>query len=144
MVVKKGYPDLFTRIRNGYLAKLRSIQFPYTKRNLGLLRFLLRQKLIEGWIDVDGSKSIEQFSNIKDLNEGTLFLKYTDGQPVFHRIESVSTSGRRIYLKLYEIKNFVKQNDYQIILVISTNKGLLTQQEALEYRVGGEVLGFIE
>ena len=69
MVVKKGYPDLFTRIRNGYLAKLRSIQFPYTKRNIRLLRFLLRQNLIEGWIDIDGNKSIEQFSNIKDFQE---------------------------------------------------------------------------
>ena len=99
MTSKQGYSDLMTRIRNGYMAKLESIPFVHTSRNISLLRILRDEGFISGWSENIPSGLESQ--DIKDLevsnfNKGSVFLKYTSGEPALLSIETISKQSRRV------------------------------------------------
>ena len=64
-------------------------------------------------------------------------LKYLDGEPVIKKISRVSTPGRRVYSG---INNLPRHFDGLGISILSTSKGILSDQEARQENVGGEVL----
>lgn len=66
-------------------------------------------------------------------------MKYIKNQPVIGQIHTVSTPGNRIYLSIRQIRFFLKKKESGFC-VISTSKGLLSDEEALLFGVGGEVL----
>ena len=75
MTSKQGYSDLMTRIRNGYMAKLDSVTFTHTSRNVNLLRILRDEGFISGWSENVLLFRIGKTKRLKvsNFNEGTCF-----------------------------------------------------------------------
>lgn len=120
--------DLLTRIRNAHLAKHDRLDVPASKLKLELCN-LLRE---EGYIDriqvLDGEPS--------DLIR--IYLRYAkNGKPAITRMQRVSRPGRRVYRGADDIRPVLNGLGTG---VISTSRGLLTDTEARERRIGGEVL----
>lgn len=81
---------------------------------------------------------------ILDSYKIQIFLKYNDyNRPAVRNIQRVSKPGNRVYVPSTMLKAFIKNtnlnNDYQVA-IMTTSMGLLTGQEAVKYKVGGELL----
>lgn len=116
--------DMLTMIRNGLMAKHSSVNVPYSKIKFEIARVLME----EGYI------------NNFEVKEKTLTiqLKYTEeGKPVIYGIERVSKPSKRYYVGVKEIP---KVKGGLGIAILSTPKGILTDREAREKKLGGEVL----
>ncbi len=120
--------DMLTRIRNGQRVGKSSVVSPASKLRTGVLDVLQREGYIRGY-------------NINEIRKGvseiTIELKYFEGDAVIKQIDRVSTPGRRVYSK---IKDLPKVYNGLGIAVLSTPKGVLSDQEAREQNVGGEIL----
>ena len=120
--------DLLSRIRNAQIAKHDRLDVPASKLKLEVVK-LLRE---EGFI--------KNFREIEGLPVGSLriFLRYSaEGVPAISHLQRVSKPGRRVYRKADEIQPV--RNGLGIGIV-STSQGLLTDAQARERRVGGELL----
>ncbi|WP_320033395.1 30S ribosomal protein S8 [Campylobacterota bacterium DY0563] len=121
--------DALTRIRNAALRKLEVATLLHSNTVVGILTVLEKKEYIEGFKVVDGE------NNKKTVQ---VTLKYDDNEKsVINELTRVSTPGRRVYKNASEIKSF--KNGYGTIIV-STNKGVIANDEAYAANVGGEVL----
>lgn len=120
--------DLLTRIRNALLAKHDRLDVPKSKLKASICGLLKREGYIDDY-EVVESQPADQLR---------IFLRYSDeGTPAIQRLYRVSKPGRRVYRGADDIKPVL--NGLGVALV-STSRGLLTDREARERRVGGEVL----
>ncbi|MFY9823931.1 MAG: 30S ribosomal protein S8 [Thermoanaerobaculia bacterium] len=120
--------DLLTRIRNAQIAKHDRLDIPLSRLKVEIAKLLKD----EGFI--------KNFREIEAVPQGTLriFLRYsTEGVPAISHLQRVSKPGRRVYRKAEEIQPV--RNGLGIGIV-STSQGLLTDAQARERRVGGELL----
>lgn len=121
--------DALTRIRNAAMRKLEVATLLHSNTVVGILTVLEKKEYIEGFKVVDGE------NNKKTVQ---VTLKYDDNEKsVINELTRVSTPGRRVYKNASEIKSF--KNGYGTIIV-STNKGVIANDEAYAANVGGEVL----
>jgi small subunit ribosomal protein S8 len=121
--------DALTRIRNAAMRKLEVATLLHSNTVVGVLNVLLQKEYIAGFKVIDG------INNKKTIQ---VELKYDDNEKsVINEITRVSKPGRRVYKSASEIKNF--KNGYGTIIV-STNKGVIANDEAFAANVGGEVL----
>lgn len=128
MSVSDPLGDLLTRIRNGQAARLTTVDSPASKLRTNVLEVLKR----EGYIrDYSVSK------NDNGTNNVTVELKYSEGQPVIREISRVSRPGRRVYSP---VKDVPRVYNGLGISIISTPRGVLSDKEAREANVGGEIL----
>lgn len=120
--------DLLTRIRNAHQAKHDRVDVPASKMRLGVCRLLER----EGFV-----RQVEVLKG--DHNDILrISLTYTpDGQPAIQHLQRVSRGGRRVYKKAQQIRPVLAGIGMEII---STSQGLLTDGEARERGIGGEVV----
>ena len=119
--------DMLTRIRNGQQAKKDSVLTPASKLRAHVLDVLQREGYIRGY-------SEEELSGQKGLR---IELKYFEGQPAIQHLARVSKPGRRVYsgaTKLPRVRNGLGMT------IVSTPRGVLSDAEAREQNVGGEVL----
>lgn len=128
MLISDPIGDLLTRIRNGQMARLTAVHSPASKMRANLLEVLKR----EGYIRDYSVKQKE--SGLSELN---IELKYSEGQPVIKEIKRVSKPGRRVYS---QIKDVPRVYNGLGISILSTPRGVLSDREAREANVGGEVL----
>jgi len=123
--------DALTRIRNASLRKLDVTQ-------------LMHSKLVEAVMGVFQEKGyIESFNVIEDGNKKFIkvVLKYDkNGNSVITEVKKISKPGRRVYKGSDDIKKF--KNGYGTF-VVSTSKGVLSNDAAHKAKVGGEVLASI-
>lgn len=119
--------DVITRIRNSQMARHSSVKVPYSANIVALLQVLKN----EGYL-ADYSVS-EVRGNIKEI---TVELKYYKTAPVITHIKRVSKPGRRVYKKCSEIKKFFGGLG---ISIISTPKGVMSDDDARAQNLGGEV-----
>jgi small subunit ribosomal protein S8 len=120
--------DLLTRIRNAAAVRHDRMDVPASKMKLEIAKILKQ----EGYI--------RTFKMIEEGPQGTLriYLKYADdGEPVIHGIRRVSKPGLRIYRGVEELP---KVRSGLGVAVISTNRGVVTDEQARSLRIGGEVL----
>lgn len=120
--------DLLTRIRNGQQAKKESVTAPASNMRENLLGVLER----EGYI-----RSFERYNVRTGIDEIKIELKYYDGEPVIREINRVSRPGCRVYSK---IKDLPKVYNGLGIAILSTPRGVMSDAEAREANVGGEIL----
>ena len=123
--------DMLTRIRNANQMKYEKVVVLGSKMTLGIAEILKR----EGYI--------EDFNYTKDTkgDKLELTLKYGDKKVrVIQGLKRVSKSGLRVYAKTNEIPRVLNGLG---IAIISTSKGLMTDKEAREAGLGGEVLAYI-
>ncbi|QDP19081.1 30S ribosomal protein S8 [Sphingomonas xanthus] len=119
--------DMLTRIRNGQQARKDSILTPASKLRAYVLDVLQREGYIRGY-------SEEQLAGQKGLR---IELKYFEGQPAIQHLVRVSKPGRRVYSgskELPRVRNGLG------ITIVSTPRGVLSDAEARDQNVGGEVL----
>jgi small subunit ribosomal protein S8 len=119
--------DLLTRIRNGQQARKDSVLTPASKLRTRVLDVLQREGYIRGY-------SEEELAGQKGLR---IELKYFEGQPAIHHLARVSKPGRRVYSGATELPRI--RNGLGTVIV-STPRGVLSDAEAREQNVGGEVL----
>ena len=120
--------DMLARIKNGQLRKKESVVMPASRFRGNVLDVLHREGYIRGF------KKVEIENN---KNEFEIELKYVDGEPVIKNISRVSTPGRRVYSK---IKDLQRNFEGLGISILSTSKGVLSDNEARTEKVGGEIL----
>ena len=119
--------DMLTRIRNGQQAKKDSILTPASKLRARVLDVLQREGYIRGYSAADGGVAASL----------RIDLKYFEGKPAIQHVARVSKPGRRVYSGAEELPRV--RNGLGIVIV-STPKGVLSDAEAREQNVGGEVL----
>lgn len=120
--------DLITRIRNGQRANLSKVACPSSKLSEGILKVLME----EGYIRAYAPKEVR-----KGVNEIEVELKYYEGEPVIREITRVSKPGRRVYSAIGKLQ---RHSNGLGISIISTSKGVLSDHDARQHNVGGEVL----
>ncbi len=119
--------DMLTRIRNGQQARKDSILTPASKLRANVLDVLQREGYIRGY-------SEEELAGQKGLR---IELKYFEGQPAIQHVARVSKPGRRVYSGAQELPRI--RNGLGTVIV-STPRGVLSDGEARDQNVGGEVL----
>ncbi|MFC4271046.1 30S ribosomal protein S8 [Sneathiella chungangensis] len=120
--------DMLTRIRNGQRAMKSSVTSPSSKLRLNVLEALKREGFIRGY---------EVSEKEKGKPEITIELKYYQGRGVIEHVSRVSKPGRRIYSGVKELPTI--RNGLGVA-ILSTPNGVLSDNEAREAHVGGEVL----
>ena len=127
MAVTDPLGDLLTRIRNGQRAKKDSVLSPASKLRVNVLDVLQREGYIRGYAE-------EELAGQKGLR---IELKYFEGQPAIQHLARVSKPGRRVYTGATELPRI--RNGLGTVIV-STPRGVLSDGEARDQNVGGEVL----
>ena len=120
--------DMLTRIRNGQTTKKKDVDAPASRFRKNVLEVLKR----EGFIRNFEEKEMRPGNNFFEIE-----LKYYNGKPVISEIKRVSKPGRRVYSS---IKNLQKTYNGLGISILSTPRGVMSDNEAREANVGGEVL----
>ena len=120
--------DMITRIRNAQMRLLNNVKIPSSKFRAKILDVLKQEGFISGYKLVTDSKT-----------KGTLSveLKYDNGSPVIKEIKRISKPGRRIYAKATSIPKI--QNGLGLAIV-STSKGIMSDNEARNKNIGGEII----
>jgi len=120
--------DMLTRIRNGIQAKFTKVDIPASTMKVHIARIMKD----EGYL--------KNFKVIKDRRQGILrvFLRYDDDQnSVVSGLERVSKPSRRVYVGWDEIPSVQSGLG---VSIVSSSKGLITDREAREQKIGGEVI----
>lgn len=120
--------DMLTRIRNGQRAGKSSVVSPASKMRERVLQVLEREGFIRGYSRADFERGKAELS---------IELKYHEGQPVIQHIKRVSTPGRRVYSSINDLP---RVSNGLGISILSTPRGVMSDNEAREANVGGEVL----
>ena len=123
--------DMLTRIRNANQMKYDTVEVIGTKMTLGIAKILKNEGYI---VDYVNEKNITG-------DKLTLTLKYGDKKErVITGLKRISKSGLRVYAKANEIPRVLNGLG---IAIISTSQGLMTDKEARNAQLGGEVLAYI-
>ena len=119
--------DMFVRIRNGLAAGKASVRMPASKVKLAIARLLKDEGYLNDVAerDIEGKKEIE------------IALKYYEGKPVIETLKRVSRSGLRHYRGKDALPKVLNGLG---VAIISTSKGIMTDTQARQQGVGGEVL----
>jgi small subunit ribosomal protein S8 len=120
--------DMLTRIRNGQRAHQSVIQSPASKIRANVLEVLQREGYIRGYSREEVRPGVAELK---------IELKYVDGEPVIREITRVSKPGRRIYSKIADLPRVYNGLG---IAILSTPRGVMSDNEARAANVGGEVL----
>lgn len=130
MSMQDPIADMLTCIRNGQFAKKNTINIFFSKIKFFIVKVLKEEGYIQDF----------KICQIKKIKKIELTLKYFKGYPVIKSIKRVSKPGLRIYKvsnKLPIIMNGLGT------AIISTSKGVMTDNEARKIKIGGEVICYI-
>lgn len=120
--------DMLTRIRNGQQANKSAVNAPASKLRANVLEVLKREGYIRGFEKVTGDSGFDELR---------IELKYFDGKPVISKIKRVSTPGRRVYSGVNDLPKVFNGLG---ISILTTPSGVMSDAEARDANVGGEVL----
>ena len=130
-MVQDNIADMLTRMRNALQMRYETVEVNGTKMTLGIAEILKKEGFIT---DYNYEKNITG-------DKLTITLKYGEKKErVITGLKRVSKSGLRVYAKANEIPRVLNGLG---IAIISTSKGLMTDKEARENNLGGEVLAYI-
>ncbi len=128
MTMQDPIADMLTRVRNGQTAKLSAVSMPSSKVKVEVARVLKEEGYIEDFSTADND------SGQKQLQIG---LKYHNGRPVIEEIKRMSRPGLRVYKGRDDVPSV---RGGLGVVILSTNKGVMTDRAARAQGVGGEVL----
>ena len=132
MTMSDPIADMLTRIRNANTAKHDTVDVPASKMKVAIAEILLK----EGYIK---SYNVEEVGSFKTIH---ITLKYgkDKNEKVISGLKRISKPGLRVYANTEELPKVLGGLG---VAIISTNKGVLTDKEARNAKVGGEVLAFV-
>ena len=124
--------DMLTRIRNANTAKHDTVDIPASKMKISIAEILLKEGYIKAF-------DIVEDGNFKTIH---ITLKYgkDKNEKIITGLKRISKPGLRVYA---DTENLPKVLGGLGVAIISTNKGVLTDKEARNANVGGEVLAYI-
>ncbi|HCM89173.1 MULTISPECIES: 30S ribosomal protein S8 [Vagococcus] len=131
MVMTDPIADFLTRIRNANMVKHESLELPASTIKLEVAKILQREGFVR---DVEF---------IEDDKQGIIrvFLKYgKNDERVITNLKRISKPGLRAYVKANEVPKVLNGLG---IAIISTSEGIVTDKEARERNIGGEVLAYV-
>ena len=132
MMTSDPIADMLTRIRNANTAKHDTVDVPCSKMKVSIAEILLKEGYIKKFdmIDVDGISMIH------------ITLKYgaDKNEKIITGLKRISKPGLRVYASKEELPRVLGGLG---IAIVSTNKGVMTDKEARQENVGGEVLAFV-
>lgn len=120
--------DMLTRIRNAHRVGKPRVRVPRSGVCLGIARVLKEEGYIHDYMSID------------DTRQGVIEidLKYGErGEKVIHELKRASTPGRRLYRSVHDLGRVL---DGLGVAVVSTSRGVLSDRQCRQDRVGGEVL----
>lgn len=130
MVMTDPIADLLTRIRNANKARHPKVDMPSSKLKLEILKVMKQEGFIK-----DFSVNKDTFPKI------TVTLKYSDtNERVIKGLKRISKPGLRVYASIDTLPRVL--NGLGVAL-ISTSKGILTDREARQQQIGGEVIAYV-
>ena len=122
--------DMLTRIRNGQMAGHANVVMPSSKVKVAIAKLLESEGYISAY-------SINENSGKTELS---VDLKYFDGKPVIEMVKRVSRPGLRVYKNKDELPKVIGGLG---TAVISTSKGIMTDRDARQAGIGGEVVCYV-
>ena len=128
MAINDPVSDLLSRIRNGQLRGLSKVTTPASKLRGRLLDVLKSEGYIRGYSEVERKGAAREYE---------IELKYHEGRPVIRELTRVSKPGRRVYNSVADLKPY---RGGLGISIVSTPQGVMSDADAREKNVGGEVL----
>lgn len=130
-MVNDPIADMLTRIRNANQMRYKEVEVPASKTKEELARILMEEGFVGNYV-----------VNKKEVQDViVLSLKYGDKKErVIKGLKRISKPGLRVYAKSHEIPKVLNGLG---VAIISTSKGLMTDKQAREQNVGGEVLAYI-
>ena len=122
--------DSFTVIRNAVMCKKENVDIPSSNTIKAILNILKKESYIE------------DFKIIDDKKQGIarVYLKYLTGKSAIKNLKRISKPGLRVYVKKAKVPNVLRGRG---LAIISTSKGIMTDKEAREASLGGEIIGYI-
>ncbi|MCX5703173.1 MAG: 30S ribosomal protein S8 [Candidatus Omnitrophica bacterium] len=122
--------DVFTMIRNAIMAKKNNVDVPASNTIKSILEILKKESYIDN------------FKLIEDKKQGIVrvYLKYLAGKPAIRNIKRVSRPGLRYYVRSKSVPSVLRGRG---IAIVSTSRGIITDKEARDLGVGGEIIGYI-
>ena len=120
--------DMLARIRNAQTRGRSTVRTPGSKLRRWVLDVMAREGYIRGYEVVETEKGFTEFE---------IALKYFDGMPVIRELRRISRPGRRVYAKVDKLPS-VRQGFG--IAIVSTPQGVMSDADARQRNVGGEVL----
>lgn len=128
MTILDPIGDLLTRIRNGQMIGVTSVDTPASKGRERVLNVLTEEGYIRGFSKATGANGHPILK---------VELKYVEGQPVIRKLKRVSTPSRRVYSS---IKDLPLVFNGLGINVLSTSQGVMSDVRARKLSVGGEII----
>lgn len=123
--------DLLIRIKNSYMVHNHIVEGKYSRINEDICKLMTKLGYIDSYEIVKDNK------NSKSIN---IILKYNDGQPALKDVKLISKPGRKIYIGYKKMKKVLGGIGHGIV---STPKGIITQEEAKKLKVGGELICYL-
>jgi small subunit ribosomal protein S8 len=122
--------DVFTIIRNAIRIKKDSVDLPASGNIKSIMAILKKNEYIDN------------FKLIEDKKQGVVrvYLKYIAGKSAIRNIKRISKPGLRVYVRGKKVPTVLRGRG---VAIVSTSKGVITDKEARELGVGGEVIGYI-
>ncbi len=124
--MKNSFIDLIIRIKNGYMSHKEMVISPYSKFRVEILKKLKSLGFIKDF----------KFKGEK-IQTIDIELLYQDEEPAIKDVEIFSRPGQRQYVSYKDLKPILNGFGYSIL---STPKGVLTNKEARQQKIGGELL----
>lgn len=128
MAITDPIGDLLARLRNGQLRGIAKIKSPNSRQRVRVLDVLQAEGYIRGYAEVEfkgGRRELE------------IELKYHEGRPAIRELRRVSTPGRRVYASVRDLR---PHRSGLGLSIVSTPHGVMTDTNARDNNVGGEVL----
>lgn len=122
--------DSLTMIRNAIMAKKENLDVPASQTIKAILEILKQENYIDA------------FKLIEGKNQGILrvYLKYTVGKSAIRNLKRISKSSLRVYVKRDKVPLVLRGRG---LAIISTSKGIVTDKQARDLGLGGEVLCYV-
>jgi small subunit ribosomal protein S8 len=119
--------DMLTRIRNAQMAEKTSVEMPSSKLKVSIAKVLKDEGYIDDFVvrPNDGKPVLD------------IALRYYAGEPVIEKIERVSRPGLRVYRGTHDLPRVMNNLG---VAIVSTSKGVMTDRQARQHGIGGEVL----
>lgn len=128
MAMNDPLGDMLTRIRNAQLRRRPKVSTPGSKLRRHVLDVLAEEGYIRGYTTVEQKGNLPVFE---------IELKYFNGQPAIKEIKRISKPGRRVYSPVADLPTVANGLG---VSILSTPKGVMSDNRAREENVGGEVL----
>ena len=122
MIITDTLSNLFSKIKNGYLAKKSKIVQQKSNQNINILNILINEGFIKSY-------------KINSKNQLDIYLKYKKNKAAINDIKRLSKPGKRLYITNKDL--YKKKTGFYII---STSMGMLTDLQAKKLNIGGELI----